>query len=57
MKEIQVTKQKVNEILSNMYKNGKSPSERFGLTWDSLSELESNNPQLTYKTAHKCKTA
>lgn len=58
MKNVQVSRDELKKFVSNLYSNGKKPCERFGLTWDSLSTLEKNVPELTCKLPHNgCKTA
>ncbi|MBE5145597.1 MULTISPECIES: hypothetical protein [Vibrio harveyi group] len=58
MKNVQVSRSDVKGIVAKLFDNGKTPSERFGLTWKQLSELERNVPELTCKTGEDhCKTA
>ncbi|WP_413113846.1 hypothetical protein [Thaumasiovibrio sp. DFM-14] len=45
-------------FVASLYANGKKPCERFGLTWESLSELERKVPSLTCKQdPETCKSA
>ncbi|MDK9761647.1 hypothetical protein KI743_06515 [Vibrio sp. D420a] len=58
MKNIQEKRDEVKSFVANLYMNGSSPAERFGMSWSSLSKLEDNVPELTCKTNHNdCKTA
>ncbi|WP_153446901.1 hypothetical protein [Vibrio algicola] len=50
MKNVQVvTISDLQDFAAKVYANGKTASERFGMTWDMLSELEEQNPKLTNK--------
>ena len=49
MKILATPKGDVNEYFAN-YRNGKSSTERSGITWKALSELEKKVPELTCKT-------
>lgn len=54
MKNVQVNASELKQFAAKAYANGKTPSERFGMTWEMLSELEQNNPQLTCKQGSDC---
>lgn len=51
---VQISKSDVKKFIAELYENGKTPSERFGLTWEQLSKLESHVPELTCKTQEGC---
>ncbi|EIY8041237.1 hypothetical protein MNR05_001331 [Vibrio vulnificus] len=58
MKNVQATRSDIKGFVEGLFSNGKSPSERFGVTWKQLSELEKQVPQLTCHSNDKCqKTA
>ncbi|MGT3790967.1 hypothetical protein ACVTD8_16860 [Vibrio cholerae] len=58
MKNVQVNRDELKAFVSSLYSDGKKPCERFGLTWDSLSALEQEVPELTCRLPqHDCKTA
>jgi len=50
MKHIQAKAADIKMFVAAMYKNGKTPSDSAGLSWESLSELEKKVPELTCKT-------
>lgn len=58
MKHIQAKASDIKKFVAALYEDGKTPSERAGMPWDSLSTLERKVPELTCKTlAHKQKLA
>ncbi|WP_445773422.1 hypothetical protein [Shewanella sp.] len=58
MKSIQMNRKEVQDFVLELFADGKTPSERFGMTWASLSQLERNIPELTCKVEpHSVKTA
>ncbi len=58
---------KVEEFANTFYKQGESAMESFGMSWETLSDLEEKVPELTCKTSdnsdnkdtscHTCKVA
>ncbi|WP_157810313.1 hypothetical protein [Vibrio sp. HA2012] len=54
MKLVQADRSDIKKFVASLYENGKTPSERFGMTWNSLSQLEKDVPELTEK---ECQTA
>lgn len=49
---------KIKAFVANLHANGQKPSERFGMSWNALSELEMKVPELTCRTMqHGSKTA
>lgn len=50
MKYIQAKAADIKAFVAVMYENGKTPSGTAGMSWESLSELEKQIPELTYKT-------
>ncbi|MDW6019953.1 hypothetical protein SBW85_19800 [Vibrio plantisponsor] len=54
MKNVQVTTSELKQFAAKVYANGKTPGERFGMSWEMLSDLEEKNPQLTCKQGSDC---
>ena len=50
MRQIETSPEKIKAFIADLYKNGEQPCERFGMSWDSLSKLEKNVPELTCRT-------
>lgn len=50
---IQTNATEMKAFVANLYKDGRKPCERFGMSWESLSELENEVPELTCKTLDK----
>lgn len=50
MKNVQAQKADARSFVANLYQNGRTPSERFGVTWEQLSALEEKVPSLTQHT-------
>lgn len=48
-----VDKNQIKEIVASMFADGKLPGDEFGLTWDALSEMEHECPQLTSRAGNK----
>lgn len=40
------------KMVDEMYKDGKSPLEQFGTSWDKLARFESDNPDLLTQTQY-----
>lgn len=57
MKNVQVTTSELKQFAAKIYANGKTASDRFGMTWDMLSQIEDKNPQLTCKQGGDCHTS
>ncbi|MEN2271869.1 hypothetical protein AAGF18_19795 [Vibrio diabolicus] len=58
MKNVKTNRAEVKQFVTDLFAGGKTPSERFGMTWDTLSSLEHQVPELTCKSENnKCKTA
>ena len=57
MTNVQASVNDMQDFVASIYANGK-PCERFGMSWDSLSALEAEMPEVTTKQSEaKCKTA
>ena len=52
MRQIETSPKKIKAFVANLHANGKKPSERFGMSWDALSKLEKEVPELTCRTLH-----
>ncbi len=52
MRQIETSPEKIKAFVASLHANGKKPCERFGMSWDALSELEKKVPELTCKTLH-----
>lgn len=50
MKNIQTTTADINKFVASIYSTGKTASEHFDMTWNSLSKLEQQVPEITCKT-------
>ena len=50
---IQTNSTEMQAFIANLYKDGKKPCESFGMSWESLSKLEEQVPELTCKTLEK----
>lgn len=57
MKEVQLTTSELKQFAAQMYAEDKTPSERFGMTWEELSTLEKENPELTCKQSREAHRA
>ncbi|MGF1762466.1 hypothetical protein [Aliivibrio kagoshimensis] len=58
MNNIQTNRAELKEFVASLYADGKTPCEQFGVSWEQLSELEKDVPQITCKkTDDCCKTA
>ncbi|WP_188009004.1 hypothetical protein [Grimontia hollisae] len=54
MKNVQKMKGEAKDFVANLFSNGQTPSERFGMTWDKLKELEAQVPELTCSAVGNC---
>ena len=43
----------IKTLINDMFANDKSPSETFGMSWDMLSKIENDQPNLTCNTYGK----
>lgn len=58
MKQVKANSSNAKAFVASLYAGGKKPCEQFGLTWDSLSDLERKVPSITCKQQPEgCKTA
>ena len=53
MRTIKTSEKEIKAFISGLFADGKTPSEAFGTSWQQLSELEANHPEITIKTAAK----
>lgn len=42
-----IDREKIKKTVSEMFKDGKMPGDEWGLTWDVLSKMENDCPELT----------
>jgi len=52
MRQNKAGTKKVKAFVAELYANGTKPSERFGMSWEALSNLEKKIPELTCRTTH-----
>lgn len=48
-----VDKNQIKKTVANMFADGKLPGDEFGLTWDMLSKMENDCPELTSRANSK----
>ena len=48
-----VDKNQIKKTVENMFADGKFPGDKFGLTWDALSKMENDCPELTSRANSK----
>jgi hypothetical protein len=39
--------QEIKTLVGNLFANGKTPSETFGMSWEMLSKMENDHPKIT----------
>jgi hypothetical protein len=51
MKAIKSSKSEINDFIDSLYANGRTASERFGVTWQMLSQLELEALKIVIRTS------
>jgi hypothetical protein len=41
--------QEIKTLVAKLYADGKHPSETFGMSWEMLSQMENDHPEITCK--------